>query len=141
MQIRNAQALFAPPVAGFSELSANERRTLEGWLAASRAAGIEAVEDLRVRPWPEPGAHSIIGVFKAGHLLASWLIVGQEGAWAVASCADGEVSRRVVSLAEALTLVNAPERSISSPAQHPAPRSGRSGQILSRQAVDPSALD
>src|ERR1019366_9413644 len=88
MQFGHAKAVYLDPELRLHGLNASERRALAGWMNESRAAGIETVEDLGVRPWPGRGAETIIGVFKAGHLLASWLIVGQAGSWAVASCAD-----------------------------------------------------
>lgn len=105
MEFGQAQAALARPASVFGALSPLEQRTLAGWISAAREGGIEAAEDLGVRPWPEPGAETIIGVFKSGHLLASWLIVGQAGSWAVASCGNGAVSPRVPSLADALELV------------------------------------
>ena len=72
---------------------------------AARTDGIDAVEDLHARSWPGPGAETIIGVFQAEHLLASWLVVGQGGTWAVASCSDGSVSRTLPSLMDALNLI------------------------------------
>lgn len=105
MEFGHAHAVLASQDNGFRGLSPVERRTLSRWLAAARRAGIDAAEDLGVRPWPAPSADSIIGVFKAGHLLASWLIVGQSGSWAVACCADGNVSSPLDTLADALALV------------------------------------
>ena len=89
----------------FATLSDVERRYLEGWSVAARASGIDAVEDLRGRAWPGPVAECIIGVFQSGHLLATWLIVGEAGSWAVACCADGRVSDTLPSLVEALEFV------------------------------------
>lgn len=105
MEFGQAHAVLASRNSRFSGLSPVERRVLSRWLTAARQAGIDAAEDLGIRPWPAPSADSIIGVFKAGHLLASWLIVGQEGSWAVACCADGNVSESLGTLADALALV------------------------------------
>jgi len=115
MQFRRAQAVCAEPEPSFQRLNTSERRTLTGWITRSRPAGIETVEDLGVRDWPDLRAENIIGVFKTGHLLASWLIVGQAGSWAVASCADGAVSQRMASLEDALALVYPPQRHIPQP--------------------------
>src|ERR1700722_10791002 len=106
MEFGQAQPVFPVTASAFGGLSPGERRTLAGWIAAARkAGGIDTAEDLGVRPWPGTGTENIIGVFKSGHLLASWLIVGHAGAWAVASCGDSAVSSRVPSLADALALV------------------------------------
>ena len=124
MQFSQAQATCLPPDSGFRGLNVNDRRMLAGWITESRSAGIETVEDLAIRPWPEPNAETVIGVFKTGHLLASWLIVGQEGCWAVACCADGAVSPRLPSLADALALVHAPVRTVQSAINSTAHRPG-----------------
>jgi len=100
-------ARTAPAQAGsaFGGLSSVERRTLADWIAAAREGGIETAEDLGRRSWPGIGSETVIGVFRSGHLLASWLIVGHGDCWAVASCGDNAVSSRVSSLADALALV------------------------------------
>lgn len=105
MEFGHVQVVHSAPDFAFRGLSPAEQRTLTEWLAASRRAGIDAAEDLGSRPWPSSGAETIIGIFKAGHLLASWLVVGQAGSWAVACCADGAVSGSCDSLAEALSVV------------------------------------
>ena len=89
----------------FATLTAVERRYLEGWSVAARASGVDAVEDMRGRSWPGPVAETIIGVFQSGHLLATWLIVGEGGNWAVACCADGSTSGPLPSLVDALEFV------------------------------------
>lgn len=89
----------------FATLTEVERRYLQGWSVAARASGIDAVEDLRGRAWPGPVAETIIGVFQSGHLLATWLIVGERGSWAVACCADGSTSGSLPSLVDALEFV------------------------------------
>jgi hypothetical protein len=89
----------------FATLTSVERRYLEGWSVAARASGIDAVEDLGSRAWPGPVAETVIGVFQSGHLLATWLIVGERGGWAVACCADGHVSGTLPSLIDALEFV------------------------------------
>jgi hypothetical protein len=105
MEFAQAQASLARSGRALSGLTPLERRVLDGWVAAAREGGIETAEDLGFRAWPGQGTETIIGVFKSGHLLASWLVVGQAGAWAVASCGDGAVSPRLASLADALELV------------------------------------
>ena len=108
MEFGQARAHTAPEHT-FPGLSAAERRTLAGWVAHARNAGIDGAQDLSVRAWPESAVNTnIIGIFRSGHVLASWLIVGQGGSWAVASCGNGEVSQGVASLAEALALVHMP---------------------------------
>lgn len=101
----HAHAMPAAQDRLFHGLSPGERRGLSRWLAAARRAGIDAAEDLTGRPWPAPSPDSVIGVFKGGRLLASWLIVGQQGRWAVACCADGNVSASRDTLADALALI------------------------------------
>jgi len=105
MEFGQAQPVVPVTANAFGGLSTLERRTLADWIAAARKGGIDTAEDLGVRSWPGVGSENIIGVFKSGHLLASWLIVGHSGSWAVASCGDNAVSRRVAGLADALALV------------------------------------
>lgn len=105
MESAQAQVALASSGGTPSGLTPVERGVLDRWIAAAREGGIEAADDLGVRPWPGHGTETIIGVFKSGHLLASWLLVGRAGAWAVASCGDGAVSPRLGSLADALELV------------------------------------
>jgi hypothetical protein len=105
MEFGQAQPVFPATASAFGGLSTLERRTLAGWIAAAHEGGIDTAEDLGIRPWPDLGTETIIGVFKSGHLLASWLIVGRAGSWAVASCGDSAVSARVPSLAAALDLI------------------------------------
>ena len=93
------------PKSAFPALSAGERVYLEEWLRTVWLRGIDAVEDLAGRPWPCTVAETIIGVFRQGEDQAGWLVVGQEGQWAVATCASGEVSQPVASLSDALSLV------------------------------------
>jgi hypothetical protein len=93
------------PKSAFPALSAGERVCLEEWQRTVWLCGIDAVEDLAGRPWPCTVAETIIGVFRQGEEQAGWLVVGQEGQWAVATCASGEVSAPVASLSDALSLV------------------------------------
>ena len=75
------------------------------WQATARAIGVDAVEDLTLRPWPCPVAGTVIGVFRSGSEAAPWLVIGHNGAWAVASCVENEVSQTLNSLAEALAVI------------------------------------
>ncbi len=105
METSILQATLSDPTQSFSGLSLDERRHLREWQVSARTMGIDAVEDLTLRPWPCPVAGTVIGVFNAGSKAAQWLVVGQDGAWAVACCAEGEVSRTLNSLAEALAVI------------------------------------
>jgi len=105
MKLAEIHAQRPPPNQAFGALTTSQRRYLHGWSEAARDTGIDSVEDLGLRPWPESDAETIIGVFRSGHLLASWLVVGQGGTWAVACCRDGTVSGSVPTLADALHLV------------------------------------
>ncbi len=105
MQPLILEAMLADASHSFTGLNADERRHLREWQASARAMGIDAVEDLTLRPWPCRVAGTVIGVFTAGSKAARWLVVGQESAWAVAYCAEGEVSRTLNALAEALALI------------------------------------
>lgn len=104
MGFGHANAVLASGQA-FCGLNPSQRRLLSHWLAAVQDFGIDSAEDLANRPWPCPGADTVIGVFKAGHLLASWLVVGHGGTWAVACCADSVVSQSFDDLADALALI------------------------------------
>lgn len=88
-------------------LSDDERELLTTWAERARSAGIEAVENLRERPWPLSAEEAnILGVFRQGERLAAWLVVGRTGGWAVASCLRGDVVGAVTTLAEALELIH-----------------------------------
>ena len=93
------------PAPEFRALHAEERSCLLDWQSQARAIGIDAVQDLAPRRWPCPIADTIIGVYKLGDELASWLVVGHAGWWAVSCCDDGTVSQSLGSLADALALV------------------------------------
>lgn len=93
------------PRSAFPALNAGERIYLEEWQRTVWLQGIDAVEDLTQRSWPCSVPDTIIGIFKHGEDQAAWLVVGQNAQWAVATCASGEVSKPVDSLAEALSLV------------------------------------
>ena len=90
----------------FGGLSSDERRHLREWQISARAIGIDAVEDLTSRPWPCLVPGTVIGVFTAGSKAARWLVVGEEGEWAVASCREDNVSGALNSLAEALAVIH-----------------------------------
>lgn len=80
------------PGSRFSQLRPEDRIALCTWLDAVRGFGIDDVQDLSGRSWGEFRADYVIGVFKSGEIVASWLIVGHRNAWAVASWPDGAVS-------------------------------------------------
>jgi hypothetical protein len=105
MKLALGDAQRPSPGQAFGRLTVAQWRYLLGWSEAAQATGIDAVEDLALRPWPECDAATIIGVFQSNHLLASWLVVGHGGMWAVACCSDGTVSRSVPTLADALDLI------------------------------------
>jgi hypothetical protein len=79
---------------------------LRDWWKQALPAGIDMIEDLMARPWPRPVADAIIGVFRSGEELAAWMVIGRDGAWVVASCTDGKVSRTFASLAAALSHIH-----------------------------------
>jgi hypothetical protein len=58
------------------------------------------------RPWPRPVAETIIGVFRTGEELAAWMVIGRDGAWVVACCGDGMISRPFETLAAALAHIH-----------------------------------
>ncbi|HEY1931255.1 MAG TPA: hypothetical protein VGG99_04525 [Acetobacteraceae bacterium] len=93
------------PKSAFPALNAGERVYLEEWQRTVWLHGIDALEDLTQRSWPCAVADTIIGVFRNGQSQAAWLVVGQDGQWAVASCEGGDVSQPLDSLADALSLV------------------------------------
>jgi hypothetical protein len=101
-----AHTALAAPLPSFEALSATERAYLLDWRQAAQDVGIDAIDDMMLRPWPCPVADVIIGVFRAGDDRASWLVIGHNRSWAVASCADGTVSRSVATLVEALSLIH-----------------------------------
>jgi hypothetical protein len=105
MNFAQADASFQTAGQTFGTLTVAQRRYLLGWHDAARTSGIDSVEDLTFRPWPRCNADAIIGIFEADHLLATWLIVGLGGEWAVACCRDAAVSASVPTLADALQIV------------------------------------
>ena len=95
-----------PPAEPFRALTPEERVYLQGWWKQASIAGIETIEDLMTRPWPRPVAETIIGVFRTGEELATWMVIGRDGAWVVASCSDGTVSGASDTLAAALAQIH-----------------------------------
>jgi hypothetical protein len=89
-------------------LSVEDRRHLLAWLDAARMSGIDATEDLRLRPWPMPVTAQVIGVYRSGLTMATWLVVGQNGLWTVVSVSEGTVLATRPSLAAALAIIHSP---------------------------------
>jgi hypothetical protein len=89
-------------------LSVEERRLLLAWIDDARGSGIDATEDLRLRPWPVPVTAVLIGVFRSGETMASWFLVGQNGLWTVVAVAEGKVVATRPSLREALEIIHRP---------------------------------
>ena len=94
------------PTQPFRGLTPDERTHLQKWWKLALRAGIDMLEDLGARPWPCPVADTIIGIFRFGEEMAAWMVIGQDGAWVVANCSDGMVSRQFNSLAGALSQVH-----------------------------------
>jgi len=94
------------PSQTFPGLSSDERDHLREWQNAAKSIGVDAIEDLTSRPWPCPIGGTVIGVFKAGAEAAAWLVIGHNGTWAVAFCAENRVSQTFDSLAEALAVIH-----------------------------------
>ena len=86
-------------------LSSVERTSVEEWVSCAHRIGIDSVEDLRARPWPVPIESHVLGVYRSGERLASWLLVEQDGHWAVALCAANSIVGATDSRAEALRLI------------------------------------
>lgn len=99
------QATRPSTLQSFSGLSTEERSYLRRWQAEARSAGIDGVEDLVSRPWPCPVEGVVIGVFSRGSEAAQWLVIGQNGSWAVAHCSEGTVSPSWRSLEDALATI------------------------------------
>ncbi|MBV9249579.1 MAG: hypothetical protein JO227_10105 [Acetobacteraceae bacterium] len=96
---------WPPERCGFPKLGAEDRRLLAEWGDSAQSFGVDAIEDLGDRPWAAATPEQVIGIFETGHPLASWLIVGHHGNWAVAFCTEGTVSEAVSTLSEALALI------------------------------------
>ncbi len=90
------------------ELSVEDRRHLLSWLDGARASGIDATEDLRLRPWPMAVTAQVIGVFRSGMTMATWLVVGQNELWTVVSVAESTVLATRPTLAAALAVIHSP---------------------------------
>ena len=106
------QPVPLPFAEAFRTLTPEERVYLQNWWKQASSAAIDMVEDLMARPWPRPVADAIIGVFRSGEELAAWMVIGRDGAWVVASCSDGKVSRPVETLAGALSQIHPLDDSI-----------------------------
>jgi len=89
-------------------LSVEDRRHLLAWLDEARISGIDATEDLQLRPWPMPVTAQVIGVYRSGLTMATWLVVGQNGLWTVVSVSEGTVLATRPTLAAALAIIHAP---------------------------------
>jgi len=100
------QPIRSSPVQPFRALTSDERVYLQKWWKLALPVGIDMIEDLMARPWPRPIADTIIGIFRRGEEMAAWMIIGQDGAWVVACCSEGTVTRQFDSLAEALSQVH-----------------------------------
>lgn len=96
------QSTAMPVSNSIPALSPEERRQLDFWTEAARRVGIDGVEDLGSRPWPVEAGAVILGIYRAGESFASWLVVGRDGDWSVASCADSTVIGSGRTLSEAL---------------------------------------
>lgn len=97
-----------PPWASLAlptSVAPEEREAVAEWLSRARLSGIELLQDLRDRPWPVVTDAAILGVFRTGEVRATWLIVGQDDSWAVASCERNEVIGSNPSLAGALAMI------------------------------------
>jgi len=105
-QTSEPSAAAAPPSS--TGLTVEERRHLLAWVDAARTGGIDATEDLRLRPWPVPIAAAVIGVFRTGEVMAAWLVVGQNGLWTVVAVTEGSVLATRPTLAEALAVIHRP---------------------------------
>jgi hypothetical protein len=99
-----------PLLARFDRLTEEERLHLARWLDGARSAGIDEVQDLSRRERLTTGMPDelrIIGVYRTGQSLASWVVIGHGGGWVVAACTRGTVSRVCDSFAESLALIHA----------------------------------
>ena len=95
----------APRVGTIDGLDSAGHRILSAWL--DKAAGIDTVLDLGVRPWNIAAANVILGVFETNRDQASWLIVRYGPGWTLARCSDGFISDVSASLQDILRLIDA----------------------------------
>lgn len=100
-------------------LSVDDRRHLLTWLDDARIAGIDATEDLRMRPWPMPVTAQVIGVFRTGMTMATWLVVGQNDLWTVVSVAESTILATRPTLAAALAIIHSPPAATEADARQP----------------------
>jgi hypothetical protein len=107
----------AAPSSGSAGLSVEERRHLLAWLDAARDSGIDATEDLQMRPWPMPVTAQVIGVYRSGQAMATWLVVGQNGLWTVVSVSESTVLATRPTLAAALAIIHAAPSAIAAGTQ------------------------
>jgi hypothetical protein len=105
---RAATPSSGSPGPASSGLSVEDRRHLLAWLDEARVSGIDATEDLRLRPWPMPVTAQVIGVYRSGLTMPTWLVVGQNGLWTVVSVAEGTVLATRPTLAAALAIIHTP---------------------------------
>jgi hypothetical protein len=103
---------LAPPDRPFHGLSRDEATFLNDWCRGASSIGIDVAEDLSARAWPCAIEGAVIGVFRAGHDSASWLVIRQGGEWVVACQATLSVSTPVGSLAEALRQLETTARAL-----------------------------
>lgn len=92
----------------FAGLSKPDQRVLADWLAAMQHRGIETAIDFSRRDWGTADLEVIIGIFRTGQPLASWLLVRYRSQWAVATVADETISAVRATLEDALRLIAPP---------------------------------
>jgi hypothetical protein len=119
----------SPGPASFG-LSVEDRRHLLAWLDEARESGIDATEDLRLRPWPMPVTAQVIGVYRSGLTMATWLVVGQNGLWTVVSVAEGTVLATRPTLAGALAIIHAPPAPTPAPVADDPPETEQSAAVV-----------
>ncbi len=102
----------------FIGLSPNDKQILDEWLVVAKAGQIDRVIDFGDRRWNVAGLDVVLGVFEAGGLAASWLLVRYQSCWVLAQVGEtlgvgdsveGEVSDICDSLPEALALIRVAE--------------------------------
>jgi hypothetical protein len=102
---RFSEVSAMPPAGRFEGLEDTDRQVLERWLAGVSHLGIDAAIDLSSRPWNLPASCVIIGVFKRGAKVASWLLVGDGLGWTLVNCATNDIAGAADTLASALALI------------------------------------